>query len=94
VGGDAGFGDFVKSLERDFGLHRTHIPLFWLAKGVVRIASPAGVSRLDMAIFEDQDLGALSAAPDLRDRLQAMLGAAWIPFVEVDSPRNGERTFI
>jgi hypothetical protein len=92
--GDPSFGSFVNNLERDFNLKRTHIPMFWLAKGVVRIASPAtGVSRLDMAIFEDQDLSALLSAPDLKKRVDKMVGAGWSPFIETYE-RSGERTLM
>jgi hypothetical protein len=91
--GDPSFADFVKSLERDFNLKRTHIPMLWLAKGIVRVASPSGVSRLDLAIFEDQDLRELVAAPDLKERVDRMVGSGWMPFVDAWS-RNGERTLL
>lgn len=92
--GDPSFGAFVKNLERDFNIKRTHIPMFWLAKGVVRIAGPSGVSRLDLAIFEDQNFDRLAQAGDLKQRLQGMLGEGWRPFVEVESRAGGERTFL
>lgn len=92
--GDPAFGEFVKNLERDFNIRRTHIPMFWLAKGIVRIASPTGVSRLDLAIFEDQNFDRLAQAGDLKRRLDGMLGEGWRPFVEVDSRAAGERTFL
>lgn len=91
--GDPNFGSFVKQLERDYNIRRTHIPMFWLAKAAVRVARPAGVARLDFAVFEDQDLSPLSA-PDLQVRVGRLLGTSWLPFVEVHAPRSGEHSLL
>lgn len=90
---DPNFGSFLKSLEREYNVRRTKIPFFFLAKGIVRIASPVGVSRLDLAIFEDQDFSPLMSARELQPRINSMLGLGWKPFVEVNS-RKGERVLL
>ena len=92
--GDPSFGSFVKRLEKEYQLRRTHIPVFWLAKAVVRVAKPAGVSRLDLALFEDKDLSPLARAADLQARVNSFLGEGWKPFVEVHAPRRGERVLL
>lgn len=92
--GDPNFGEFVKRLERDYRLRRTPIPFLWLAKAVVWVAHPAGVKRVDLAIFEDQDFSFLIGAPELQGRVHSFLGPGWKPFVEVHAPRKGQRVLL
>ena len=94
VAGDPSFGSFVRRLESEYSLRRTHIPFVWLAQAVVWVARPAGVSRLDIAIFENQDLSPLARAADLQSRVHAFLGLGWRPFVEVHAPRRAERVLL
>lgn len=94
VAGDPSFGSFVKRLEGEYSLRRTYIPFIWLAKAVVWVARPAGVSRLDIAIFENQDLSPLARAADLQNRVHSFLGLGWKPFVEVHAPRRAERVLL
>jgi len=92
--GDPDFGDFVKRLEREYDIKRMRIPGFFLARAFVRVARPAGVSRLDLAIFEDQDLSHVASEASLQDRVNALLGSGWKPFVEVNAPNKGERVLL
>ncbi len=93
-GGDPNFGSFARGLEREYKLRRTSIPFLWLAEAVVHVAHPYGVKRLDIALFEDQDCSALMAAPGLQSRVHSFLGPSWRPFVEVHSPKKGERVLL
>jgi hypothetical protein len=49
------FDAIVRGVESAYGLHRVHVPLFGLARFVVKVARPEGVKDFDMAIFEADD---------------------------------------
>ena len=56
--------------------------------------SPAGVSHLKMAIFEDVDAIRKPLGQDFEGFLRASVGDDYHPFVTVRSNRSGERVFI
>jgi len=91
---DPTFKAFVNQLERNYQLKRTHIPLLWLVKGVVRVAQPLGVSRLDVAVFDNQDMRRLRADADFPERVHRLVDPSWQPFVEVHSLKSGEHALL
>lgn len=87
LGADRDFDAVVRNIESSFGTHRMHIPLFGVVKVFLRIARPAGVKQLDLAIFEDMHgtgpgLDALDAA------VRGAIGPEWQPMVRVRERRE------
>jgi hypothetical protein len=91
---DPTFKAFVNQLETNYRLKRAHIPLMWLVKGVVRVAQPAGVSRLDIAVFDNQDMRRLRADTDFPERVHKLVDPSWQPFVEAHSLKSGEHALL
>jgi hypothetical protein len=91
--GDRDFAAVVQSVESNLGLHRTRIPLFGTVMFFVRVARPAGVKQLEMAIFEDANY-----SPPDAERFDALMrsaaGERWSPLVRVRSRRDDESTYI
>ena len=88
-------GDFnalVKGIESQYGIKRTRIPLFGVAKFFVKVARPEGVKQFDMAVFEDS-----SARPDqeqIDELVRKAVGDDWKPMVRVRSQAGGESTYV
>jgi hypothetical protein len=88
-------GDFnalVKGIESQYGIKRTRIPFFGVAKLFVKVARPEGVKQFDLAVFEDS-----SARPDQRqiDKLvRKAAGEGWKPMVRVRSRAGDESTYV
>ena len=64
------------------------IPLFGLVNAVTFVVRPAGASRIDLAVFENLDLGNRSER-DLDQMIQRSVGRGWTPFVQVHSRKRG-----
>ncbi len=94
VARDKSFAAVLQGLEREYNVKPKRIPGLWLAKVVVKVAHPSGVSKVDFAVFEDDSLRELSAIPDLENRLNAMLGAGWKRFVEMEDTKRQERVLV
>lgn len=52
-GADREFDRVVKSIEKHYGVKRTHVPLMGVANLFVKVAHPAGTSGFKLAMFED-----------------------------------------
>jgi hypothetical protein len=84
------FDSVVQEFSRESGTKPTHIPFFGLARFVVAVATPAGTSELNLAIFEHTGL-----APQRFGRLadEAVADGGWKPIIRARS-RNCESTNI
>lgn len=89
--GDRDFNAVVRSVERNLHVHRTHIPLFGLAKFLVRVSHPAGARQLDMAIFEDVRLEEHSIQR-LDTAIRSAIDGHWTPMIR--ARERGEWTVI
>jgi len=90
---DSDFDRLVKSVERQFGVRRTYIPLMGVANFFVKVARPAGTSGIKLAVFED--LRTPDDADEARlDRMMAEASAGLHPMVRVRSRRDHEFTYI
>ena len=90
---DNEFDRLVKSVERQFGVRRTYIPLMGVANFFVKVARPAGTSGIKLAVFED--LRTPDDADEARlDRMMAEAAAGLHPMVRVRSRRDHEFTYI
>ena len=90
---DRDFDNLVRNLEAHYGKQHLHIPLFGVARFIVKIARPAGASDLKMAIFEDVDRDRHPEAGQVEALLRDS-GQAWSPFIRVHSNKDGETTLI
>lgn len=84
----------LQSLERDYHLKQKRPPGLWLARIVLKVAHPRGISKLDFAVFEDQDFRKLTAARDFDRRIQTTLEADWKRLVQMDAPGRQERVLL
>jgi hypothetical protein len=87
---DRGFADIVREISAEYHTNPIHIPLFGLVKTVTFVAHPGGTKQLDLAVFEDLDTEGHDSAA-LARRIGQIAGAAWKPFVQVRSGRNGHQ---
>jgi hypothetical protein len=85
---DREFAEIVREISAEYHTRPVHIPLFGLVKTVTFVAHPAGAKQLDLAVFEDLDTEGHDSAA-LARRIGQIAGAAWKPFVQVRSGRNG-----
>jgi hypothetical protein len=89
AGSDGDFHAVVASIERQYGVRHTHIPLLGFATFCVRFA---GVPGLKIAVFEHvRDANGISA-DSLEDSMDAAIGNSWRPLVRVRD--RGELTLI
>jgi hypothetical protein len=85
-------GDFdwlTREFERQSGVHQLHIPFFGLARFAVAVAHPAGVSSLQMAVFEHPRV----APQDFAKFADSAVGKTWKPIIHVRD-QTGEITNI
>ena len=87
-GGD--FNKLVHSIEHQYGVHHTHIPLLGM---VMFFARPAGVHQLKLAVFDDFRPNGEIAGPEIQRMVEESFSSEWRPFVQTWS-RNGETTLI
>ena len=89
---ESDFQAVVGAIETQFGVRRTHIPLFGLASFVVR-SSHQGVHGLEFATIEN-----LPRQPEavrrLDGALRRTLGPEWRPFIQVRSGTRQEYTAV
>ncbi len=89
--GDRDFDAVVRSVESNLHVHRMHIPLFGLAKFVIRASHPAGTKQLDMAVFEDVRLDEHSMQK-LDRAVRSAIDEHWTPMIR--AREHGEWTVI
>jgi hypothetical protein len=87
----ANFDDVVRAVESRYHIHRTTIPFFGLVRFALWVASPAGVSDLQLATFEN---AAFDNAGDLAEIVRRNAGEPMQPLVQTRSNRSGETTLI
>lgn len=87
------FDRAVGSVESHYQTKRLKIPLFGLARAVLQIARPAGVSDLHMAVFEDFEVPDGQEAR-FHEVVRSGLGGGWNPLVRVSSRGHTEWTAI
>ena len=91
--GDRSFDSVVREIESSYDAQRLKIPFFGLVKVAAWVARPAGVSRFDLAIFED--IGVPRGREErFLETVGASLGAGWRPIIHVSSPRQSQWTAI
>jgi hypothetical protein len=95
----------ARAADRDFKLVVEHIkrqyhtsPKRMFAMGLagffVKVARPAGVKSIKLAVFENLDVQGAPDADALDSVLDGGLGPTWNPIVRVSSRRDGEITRI
>jgi hypothetical protein len=89
---ERGFDKLVERIEARFQVQRTHIPMLWLGRLVIRAAQPEGVKDLKLAVFEDVDLW--RSDDELGQVVRGELDGSWRPLVSVKSRLRRERTCI
>jgi hypothetical protein len=89
---DRDFNRLVKEMESRFHAKRIHVPLFGVAKPVIKVMRP-GSKSLETAIFEDQDFSAVDTK-EFAELAGKALGPDWHLMVRVVSRRDGEQIFL
>jgi len=91
-GAERGFDDVVRAISEQFHTRPLHIPFFGLVSFAAAVAHPAGVKHLDLAVFQDLNLGDHWS----RDLAQAirMADGGWEPFVRVHRPAETVLVYI
>lgn len=87
----AQFRDVAHRIEAQSGMSRVHVPGFWLARLVTRVADPEGVHDIRLAIF---DSGSARQAFDASGIMRSSLGAEWQAIVRFADHRSGEQGVI
>lgn len=85
-GAEHGFDDIVQAISDQLHARPLHIPFFGLVNFAASVAHPAGVKHLDIALFENLDLGD-RAQSDLAETIGSA-GGHWRPFVRVRNRRE------
>ena len=88
--GDHNFNGLVHNIERQYGVHHTHIPMLGM---VLFFAKPHGVHTLKIATFEDFHPQREVFGPEVQHMIEENFGAEWHPMVRTWS-RNGESAFV
>jgi hypothetical protein len=90
---DRDFSRLVKEIELRFHAKRMHVPVFGLAKPILKVVPPSGAKSLEMAIFEDQDFSGIDSKA-FAELAGNTLGPEWHLMIQVVSRRDGEQTLI
>lgn len=91
--GDADFKALVQGIEARYGVSKTRIPLFGLAKFFVKVSRPHGVKQFDLAVFEDAHFG----NPDENEFdavVRKAVAGKWRQMVRVRSRAPAEWTYV
>lgn len=89
-----GFKDVVRHIEKTYGAKKTKIPFMGLANFAIKLIRPAGVKGFKLAVFEDQDFDSKVVNPAFGEVMRQSYGIQWQPLVQINSKRDGARTFI
>lgn len=87
----ANFDDIVRAVESRYRIHRTTIPFFGLVRFALWVASPGGVSDVQLATFEDAHFDDTAG---LEEIVRRNAGEPLQPLVQTRSNRSGETTLI
>jgi hypothetical protein len=89
-GAERGFDEIVRAISDQLHTRPIHIPFFGLVNAATFVAQPAGVKHIDLAVFENLDLGD-HAVKDVAEVIRKSAGGRWKPFIQV---RSREETVI
>jgi len=92
AGGDGGFDSVVNSIEQQYHMHATRIPLMGLVSFVARGATHGGVGRLHVAEFEHFTQPA--EGEELNRMVAQKLGEGWSRMIRETSRHGNEQTLI
>jgi hypothetical protein len=87
----ADFRQTVRAVEKATGARQTYIPFFGLARLVINVIEPEGISDIRLAVFDGRRFRLPSHFPEM---LRAAVGPRWQPVVTTYSRRSGEQAFI
>ena len=90
--GVSGFDGVVDSIESQYHVHATRIPMMGLVSLVAGAATHDGVRSLHVAEFEHFD--ATVDGQDLKQMVEKKLGPGWALMVRETSRNSGEQTLI
>lgn len=89
-----GFKDIVRHIEKTYGVKKTRIPMLGLANFAIKLIRPAGVKGFKLAVFEDFDFMARTESQPFTEVMRTAYNRDWQPLVQINSRRDGARTFI
>jgi hypothetical protein len=91
---DRAFKAISTHLKTRYKAKRKGIPFLGLANFAVKIAHPAGVKSIKIAIFEDLDSSGNINHAELNTVIRQALDEEWQPLVRVYSRKEGEQVFV
>lgn len=87
------FKEFVRAIEKEYGVHHTGIP--WIARAIIKpVMWGSGVSGLKLAEFENVSFESEAAQVRLADFIEQTIGPEWQNVVRVRSRHDNEITYI
>lgn len=101
---DDDFGAVVRIIEQFY--HVKHKSLPFLARAGMKTAGTAArlaggskkrlveAGSVKMAFFEDQEFDSKGEAGKFRASVKATLAGTWLPFIQVQSPKEEDQTYI
>ena len=90
--GEGGFDGVVDSIESQYRVHATRIPMMGLVSLVAGAATHDGVRSLHVAEFED--FNATIDGQELKQTVERKLGPGWALIVRETSRKSGDQTLI
>jgi hypothetical protein len=91
---DREFDMIVHHIESYYHAQHAHGFILGFASLAVNIVRPEGVRNFKMAIFENQDFSSTQNDLGFERVFRAGLSQGWQPLAQVQSRRNGERTYL
>ncbi|HWP43970.1 MAG TPA: VWA domain-containing protein [Blastocatellia bacterium] len=91
---DKDFKMIVKNIESSYNARRKSIPFLGFAGLFVKIARPAGVKDIKLAIFEDQDFSSGPGGLEFQKAIESSFKEKWQPVVRSSLRAEGSRAYI
>jgi hypothetical protein len=90
---DKEFDAIARHLKSHFNAKRRSIPFMGLAKLAIKIARPAGVKSIKVAIFEELKYSGGDDGSGMAQAMRQALSQDWQPLVRIRQ-RSGEQTYV
>jgi hypothetical protein len=94
AGNDREFDALVKTIETQYGVRHTRIPLLGFATFCLRVAGTPGAAGLKIAVFNDALNSNTVSADAFEQSVATAIGNGWHPLVRARSRDDGSVTMI
>lgn len=93
-GNDRDFNTLVKTIETQYGVRHTRIPLLGFATFCLRVAGTPGGAGLKIAVFNDALNGKAVSADAFEQSVETAMGNRWHPLVRARSREDQSVTAV